>query len=355
MRPALTSSTPSTPTPARNAGSGRSGRIPPPARPRTSTGGLRLSTRGHVFEGIGASCDDQKVRGGVVEINQHTGAVQHTWYDAPQGKKGATVWSSQAADGTSVWVTTGSPDETGTAIYDAYSIIRLNESTLAKTGQWTAPNTLTSDLDFGSSPTLFSATLSGVSTPMIGACNKNGNFYALRQSALSAGPVWSRAVGLTGGTGTGACITSAAWDFQLKRLFVASNTLDDRRPAGPGRPACAQSEHRRGPLGAGPSVSSERQPDDQRSSCRRPDVLVPDWRDADRPAVPRVRRAAARFRARDGQDVRPAGVRVGRAVRGQRGRHSHGISALNSRERRRRAADSRVRPPPASVFPSRPP
>ncbi|HSS68927.1 MAG TPA: PQQ-binding-like beta-propeller repeat protein [Nocardioidaceae bacterium] len=179
---------------------------------------------GHVFEGIGASCDSQKVRGGVVEINQHTGAVQHTWYDAPKGKKGATVWSSQAADGTSVWVTTGSPDETGTAIYDAYSIIRLNESTMAKTGQWTAPNTLTSDLDFGSSPTLFSATLSGVSTPMIGACNKNGNFYALRQSALSAGPVWSRAVGQTGGTGTGACITSAAWDFQLKRLFVASNT-----------------------------------------------------------------------------------------------------------------------------------
>jgi polyvinyl alcohol dehydrogenase (cytochrome) len=179
---------------------------------------------GHVFEGLGANCDDTKVRGGVVQLNQHTGAVQHTWYDAPFGKTGATVWSSQAADGTSVWVTTGSPDPNGTSIYDAYSIVRLNESTLAKQSEWTAPNALASDLDFGSSPTLFTATLGGTSTPLVGACNKNGLFYAWRQSALAAGPVWSVRVGQTGGTGTGACITSAAWDFQAKRLFVASNT-----------------------------------------------------------------------------------------------------------------------------------
>ncbi len=178
---------------------------------------------GHIFEGLGANCDSMKIRGGVVSLNQHTGAVQHTWYDAPAGKTGATIWSSQGADGTSVWVTTGSPDPTGTSIYDAYSVVRLNESTLAKQDEWTAPNSLTSDLDFGSSPTLFSATLGGTTTPMVGACNKNGIFYAWRQSALASGPVWSDQVGQTGGTGTGACITSAAWDFNAKHLFVASN------------------------------------------------------------------------------------------------------------------------------------
>lgn len=93
-----------------------------------------------------------KVRGGVVSLNQHTGAVQHAWYDAPTGTGGATIWSSQAADGTKVWVTTGSPDPTGTSIYDAYSIVRLSESTLAKQDQWTAPNSLTYDLDFGRLP-----------------------------------------------------------------------------------------------------------------------------------------------------------------------------------------------------------
>jgi len=29
-----------------------------------------------------------------------------------------------------------------------------------------------------------------VSTPMVGACHKNGIFYALAQDDLSAGPVW---------------------------------------------------------------------------------------------------------------------------------------------------------------------
>jgi polyvinyl alcohol dehydrogenase (cytochrome) len=179
---------------------------------------------GRVFMGLGANCDDTKIRGGVVSINQRTGALQNTWYDAPAGKTGATVWSSQAAVGTSVWATTGSPDPNGGAIYDAYSIVRLAAGTLAEQDQWTAPNALSSDLDFGSSPTLFSANLDGVSTPMVGACNKNGIFYAWRRNSLAAGPVWSRVVGETGGTGNGACITSAAWDFQLRRLFVAANT-----------------------------------------------------------------------------------------------------------------------------------
>jgi outer membrane protein assembly factor BamB len=179
---------------------------------------------GHVFMGLGANCDDIKVRGGVVQLNQHTGAVQATWYDAPAGKTGATVWSSQAADGKSVWVTTGSPDPGGTSIYDAYSIVKLDESTMAVQGKWTAPNTLTSDLDFGSSPTLFNAAIAGVATPLVGACNKNGLFYAWRQSNVATGPVWAVRVGQTGGTGTGACISAAAWDFQAKRLFVASNT-----------------------------------------------------------------------------------------------------------------------------------
>ena len=199
--------------------------------PNTATGeagyfnwGSPTVDSGHVFEGLGANCDAIKVRGGVVSLDQHTGALRHTWYDAPVGKTGATVWSSQGADGAHVWVTTGSPDPTGTSIYDAYSVVRLDEATLAKQDEWTAPNSLTSDLDFGSSPTLFKATVAGVSTPLVGACNKNGKFYTWRQSNLSAGPIWSRQVGQSGGTGNGACITSAAWDFQAQRLFVAANS-----------------------------------------------------------------------------------------------------------------------------------
>ena len=41
---------------------------------------------------------------------------------------------------------------------------------------------------------------------MIGACNKNGIYYAWRRQNLAAGPVWQRQVGNTGGTGNGACM-----------------------------------------------------------------------------------------------------------------------------------------------------
>jgi polyvinyl alcohol dehydrogenase (cytochrome) len=179
---------------------------------------------GRVFMGIGANCDDVKIRGGVVAIDQRTGAVQHTWFDAPAGQVGATVWSTAAAQGNVLWATTGSPDPNGPAIFDAYSIVRLGAATMAKQDQWKAPNAIDSDLDFGSSPTLFSATVAGASTALVGACNKNGLFYAWRRSNLAAGPVWSRRVGDTGGTGSGACITSAAWDSGLDRLFVAANS-----------------------------------------------------------------------------------------------------------------------------------
>jgi outer membrane protein assembly factor BamB len=178
---------------------------------------------GHVFMGLGANCDDSKVRGGVVSIDQHTGVRESTWHDSPPGTKGATVWSSQAYAGSSVWATTGSPDEEGTAIYDAYSIVRLTADTLEKRDQWKAPNPLDADLDFGSSPTLFNATLNAVTTPVVAGCNKNGIFYVWRRRDLASGPVWQRRVGQVGGEETGACITTAAWDSQLRQLFVASN------------------------------------------------------------------------------------------------------------------------------------
>jgi polyvinyl alcohol dehydrogenase (cytochrome) len=179
---------------------------------------------GRVFMGLGANCDDTKIRGGVVAVNQHTGAVQRTWYDAPAGQVGATVWSSAAAGGGQVWATTGSPDPNGPSLFDAYSIVRLAAGTMVKQDQWQAPNTIDSDLDFGSSPTLFNATIAGTSRQLVGACNKNGLFYAWNRWNLGAGPIWSRRVGDVGGTGNGACITSAAWDSRTARLFVAANS-----------------------------------------------------------------------------------------------------------------------------------
>jgi polyvinyl alcohol dehydrogenase (cytochrome) len=178
---------------------------------------------GRIYMGLAANCDDNKVRGGVVQLNQHTGARTHTYYAVPAGVVGPSVWSSMAGDGTSVWVTTGNPDPSSTQVYDAFSIVRLSAATLVKQEKWTTSTPIADDLDFGSSPTFFNATIGGTATNLIGACNKNGIYYAWRRNSLASGPVWQRQVGQVGGTGTGACITAAAFDGPSRMLFVAAN------------------------------------------------------------------------------------------------------------------------------------
>ena len=177
---------------------------------------------GHIYLGLAANCEAHLIRGGVVELNQHSGKLLHTYYAVPAGKVGASVWSSVATDGTSVWVTTGNPDPTGTAVYQGFSIVRLSAATLAVQDSWTVPASFTVDLDFGSSPTLFTPTVGGVATDMVGACNKNGVFYAWKRQALAAGPVWQIQAGTTDGP-NGACLTSAAYYGADQQMFLAAN------------------------------------------------------------------------------------------------------------------------------------
>ena len=40
---------------------------------------------GHVYMGLASRCDNPLVQGGVVELDQHTGAVLHTWHSVPDG------------------------------------------------------------------------------------------------------------------------------------------------------------------------------------------------------------------------------------------------------------------------------
>ncbi len=67
------------------------------------------------------------------------------------------------------------------------------------------------DSDFGASPTLFTATIKGVATPMVGACNKNGFYYAWKANDLAAGPVWKYHAAHHKNN-TGECDGGAVWD-----------------------------------------------------------------------------------------------------------------------------------------------
>jgi outer membrane protein assembly factor BamB len=182
---------------------------------------------GHVYMPIASQGDKPLVRAGVKMYDQATGALLAFYHAVPTGKVGASIWSSATTtgSGSDVWITTGNvpasygPDQQ----YDSVSIVRLNGETLQKVSRWRVPlDQQIFDSDFGGSPTPFTANLGGVETGMVGACNKNGIFYALRRGKrLSDGPVWQFQVGAPDDVGPGLCIAGAVWDGS--RLFLGGN------------------------------------------------------------------------------------------------------------------------------------
>jgi polyvinyl alcohol dehydrogenase (cytochrome) len=183
---------------------------------------------GHIFIGLSSRCDNPLVQGGVVELDQHSGAVLHTWHSVPNGSIGGSVWSSVAAtsNGQSVWVSTGNECDptidtcpSGNHIGDSNSIVHLSGS-LTRLQAWQATGTLGGgqDSDFGSSPTLFGA---GTPPPDVGACNKNGKFYASAANPLAT-PIWTDSLGAVAG-GLSMCIASGVWNGQTGALYAAAN------------------------------------------------------------------------------------------------------------------------------------
>src|SRR6266852_2700448 len=187
---------------------------------------------GHIYAGLSSSCDKPLIRGGVVELDQHTGQVLHTWHSVPAGSVGGSVWSSVAVSpaGADVWASTGNEcDPTvdtcpaGNTIGHALSIVHLSAS-LKFLQAWQVPGAAGHghDWDFGSSPTLFGST--GI-PPDVGACNKNGVYYALSANPLGSSPLWALTAGAPNvmGGGTGECIASAVWDGPAGTLYIGGN------------------------------------------------------------------------------------------------------------------------------------
>lgn len=173
---------------------------------------------GRVYMGVSSQCDQPLVAGGLKAYNQSTGKLIAFYKTNPGGTTGPSIWSSAAAPSSaaSLFVTTGNG-----AGPNQISVIRLDPATLAQTSAWQVPaSQLENDSDFGGSPTLFSAKLNGGTVPMVGACNKNGIFYALKQGDLAAGPVWQFDIGSPAAEPP-ECLAAAVWDGS--RLFVAGN------------------------------------------------------------------------------------------------------------------------------------
>ncbi len=183
---------------------------------------------GNVYVGISSNCGVPQVPGGVDSFNQETGTLQAYWDPLPAGDIGASVWGTPAveADG-SIVVPTGNATFAEHDPQWCESLVELNGTTLAQEDAWQVPKDETSnfDSDFGGSPTLWTADIDGVSTPMVGDVNKNGVYYALKQGDLSAGPVWQQEITsdptvMSGGE----TVAAAIWDGT--NLIVGSNETE---------------------------------------------------------------------------------------------------------------------------------
>jgi outer membrane protein assembly factor BamB len=185
-----------------------------------------LVVGGNIYIGQSSECSDPEINGGEKEFNQTTGALENFWETNPGHTTGASIWSSAAYDSNGLFVTTGNGPNG--AAGNSVSIVRLNPATLAQEDNWQIPAAdHPADSDFGGSPTLFTATIDGVSTPMVGACNKNGVYYALDQNDLAAGPVWQNAIGVSYvHHSVSECDAAAVWNGS--DLFEAGNgaTID---------------------------------------------------------------------------------------------------------------------------------
>jgi polyvinyl alcohol dehydrogenase (cytochrome) len=160
-----------------------------------------LLYKGSIYEGLGSLGDCPLVRGGMVRMNATSGTVKNTLYTSPAGCNGADLWGSPTVDtatgdvyfatGNAGWC--GSPESLATAVIKTNSSLRLLSSWQVPSAQ--QPN---DDSDFGATPTLFRASISGVVHPMVGVQNKNGIYYAFDRSGISSGPLWQKQMA-TGG------------------------------------------------------------------------------------------------------------------------------------------------------------
>ncbi|HWF80802.1 MAG TPA: PQQ-binding-like beta-propeller repeat protein [Streptosporangiaceae bacterium] len=169
---------------------------------------------GKVYIGIASNCDVPLVKAGVLSFNQHTGNKIAYWDSLPPSVVGASVWGSVVVlPNGDVAATTGNAQNDNN-IPDSESINVLDGNTLKLLGTWEAPQKQAfGDSDFGASPTVFTAYPDGVATTMVGACNKDGIYYALRANDMSAGPLWTRKMGIpTSGELSNECDAAAIWN-----------------------------------------------------------------------------------------------------------------------------------------------
>jgi outer membrane protein assembly factor BamB len=160
---------------------------------------------GKIYIGSASHCDKPLTRGDLVAYDQATGQELARFFTVPAGVLGGGIWSSVAVDSSGfVYASTGSHPKNTTQRYYSVSIVKLDPNTLQPLAWFTVPNSqVKGDSDFGASPVTFG--------PYVGACNKNGIFYALNQATMTV--AWEKVIGAGSSTVSHVhCLAAAIYD-----------------------------------------------------------------------------------------------------------------------------------------------
>lgn len=158
--------------------------------------------------------------GKLVQLNASTGAILHTFNVVPAGCVGGGIWGSPTIDEANhaIYVATGNATCMNTS--KAFSLVKLSTTDLSVISSWQLKGATVarSDNDFGSTPTLFTATVKGALHSMVGLVNKNRLYYAFDRNNLAAGPLWTQR--MASGQNS---ISPSSWDG--KNLYVADGSV----------------------------------------------------------------------------------------------------------------------------------
>ncbi|MDQ6846609.1 MAG: hypothetical protein M3019_03375 [Candidatus Dormibacteraeota bacterium] len=181
-----------------------------------------LFANGSLYVGISSLSDCPLVQGGLAQLDPATGTVRHSFATVPSGCLGGSIWGSPTSDTAgNVYVATGNPGG-GCRSSEPYAPAVLELSpTLALAGSWQLPVAEQGpDSDFGSTPTMFTGTVTpgGTLLALLGVANKNGIYYVFQQGNVGAGPL--QRVRVANGTGGfKGSISPSSWDGS--RLYIA--------------------------------------------------------------------------------------------------------------------------------------
>ena len=168
---------------------------------------------GRIYIGISSNCDDPLIRGALAGYYQTSGKQFATFYTVPSGYVGGSIWSSVAvAPNGDVYASTGNGPAGNELLGYSESLLKLTP-TLNLLAAFQVPSAqVNQDSDFGGSPVIFG--------PDVGACNKNGFFYALKQSTMTL--AWEKKISAPALTKT---ICAATPAYNGRSLFVAGTAV----------------------------------------------------------------------------------------------------------------------------------